>query len=153
MLSPLEKKVIREIQGDLAITSEPFQEVAERVGIPQEDLLAIIRKLIDQGVIRRFGVTIRHRISGFVGNAMVAWRVTEDADRVGKEMARFREVSHCYLRVPEKDWKYNLFTMIHASTEEECYQIVQKISKVTGVKDHILLFSDRELKKTSMQYI
>jgi DNA-binding Lrp family transcriptional regulator len=152
-LSELEKKVIREILGDLEITAEPFKKLARKIRISQEDLLSIIQDLIRRGVIRRFGATLRHRLSGFDANAMVAWMVPEKVDQVGKTMARFREVTHCYWRVPEKDWKYNLFTMVHASSQEECQAIAGRISQATGVEDYILLFSDRELKKTSMKYV
>jgi len=67
-------------------------------------------------------------------------------------MASFREVTHCYHRQPDGHWPYNLFTMIHGSGEEVCRRIVEKISKKTGEVDYQLLFSQRELKKTTMRY-
>jgi DNA-binding Lrp family transcriptional regulator len=123
------------------------------LGISQKNLLQIIKKLKDEGFIRRFGATLRHRNSGFSANAMVVWRIPEEKiDEVGPAMASYREVSHCYHRRPQGDWKYNLFTMIHGASEEKCRKIAEKISRATAMNDYQLLFSRKEFKKTTMRY-
>jgi hypothetical protein len=42
--------------------------------------------------------------------------------------------------------------MIHAANQEECHEIARKISAVASVDTYVLLFSEKELKKTSMTY-
>jgi hypothetical protein len=42
--------------------------------------------------------------------------------------------------------------MIHGDNENECFKIAQKISRGIGIEDYILLFSEKEFKKTSMKY-
>jgi len=104
-------------------------------------------------MIRRFGATLKHQNSGFKANAMVAWKVDEKIiENVGNIMTSFHEITHCYRRNPAPGWKYNLYTMVHASSEKECYALVKKISKTVEQYDYELLFSRQELKKTSMQY-
>ncbi len=153
MLTELEKKVIRGLQRDLPVCPRPFQEIAQELGLEEEALAGIIQKLMDQGYIRRFGATIRHRISGFQANAMAAWAVPEkDIERVGAQMAAVREVTHCYERQVSGDWPYNVFTMIHGKTQEECEAIARRMATQTGIQDYALLFSDAELKKTTMRY-
>ncbi|MFZ0240165.1 MAG: Lrp/AsnC family transcriptional regulator [Desulfobacterales bacterium] len=153
MLTDIEKKVIAAIQGDIAVTGRPYRRIAESLDIPEEQLLEILQDLCDRGVIRRFGATIRHQKSGFTANAMVAWRVTEERiETVGRIMAGFRQVSHCYRRNPTGDWPYNLYTMIHARNEASCHETARKMAEKSGVDDFALLFSRRELKKTSMRY-
>jgi DNA-binding Lrp family transcriptional regulator len=76
----------------------------------------------------------------------------ERVDEVGRKMAAFREVSHCYRRNPSDRWPYNLYTMIHARDESACVEIARRISETTVVPSYKLLFSRRELKKTSMEY-
>jgi DNA-binding Lrp family transcriptional regulator len=84
---------------------------------------------------------------------MVAWIVDEDRlDEVGKKMASFRQVSHCYRRNPNGQWPYNLYTMVHANDEDTCRETARQMSIETCVEDYTLLFSLRELKKTSMKY-
>lgn len=153
MIDELDKKIISLIQGDLPLNSRPFGLLAESIGISEADFVERIRSLKARGVIRRFGATLRHQEAGFSANAMGAWFVPDDhIEEVGRKMARFREVTHCYQRKPQKDWKYNLYTMIHGDTEGECHQIAKRISQKTGIKDYVLLFSQKEFKKTSMEY-
>jgi len=153
MLTELDKKIIASIQGDIPITERPYLEIAEHLGISEELLLERLEKLCDEGVIRRFGATLRHQKSGYEANAMVAWQVDEaDIDSVGERMAAFREVSHCYRRNPPNDWPYNLYTMIHAIDEASCREIARSISIETSIDNYTILFSREELKKTSMEY-
>ena len=84
---------------------------------------------------------------------MVAWCVDEDrVEKVGSTLAAFREITHCYRRNPTPEWKYNLYTMVHAATEEDCRALVQRLSDAAGETDFSILFSRQELKKTSMKY-
>ena len=153
MLTELEKRIIASIQDDIAITERPYLEIAEELGVSENTLLEKLKDLCDRGVIRRFGATIRHQKSGFEANAMVAWMVAEDRiDEVGQKMASFKAVSHCYRRNPTDDWPYNLYTMIHARDEESCREIARKLSTQASVDNYTLLFSRKELKKTSMKY-
>lgn len=153
MLTELEKRIVSEVQGDIAITSRPYLEIAGRLGIEEEVLLKTLKDLCQRGVIRRFGATLRHQKSGYTANAMTAWKVDEDRiNEVGEKMASYRQVSHCYRRNPTPEWPYNLYTMIHAMDEESCLEIARKISAETSVNIYTVLFSKKELKKTSMEY-
>ncbi|MBT8359047.1 MAG: Lrp/AsnC family transcriptional regulator [Desulfobacterales bacterium] len=153
MLTKLEKKIIASIQEDIPVKSRPYLEISQKLKISEETLLETLQGLCDRGVIRRFGATIRHQKSGFAANAMVAWIVDEDrVDEVGVKMASFRQVSHCYRRNPNEQWPYNLYTMIHAKDKDTCQETARQMSRETSVKDYKLLFSRRELKKTSMKY-
>ena len=61
-------------------------------------------------------------------------------------------VSHCYDRTTAPNWNYNLYTMIHAKSREECDQIVKNLSELTAINDFQVLYSKKEWKKTSMKY-
>ena len=153
MLTELEKKVIALIQGDIPVTQRPYLALAERIGITENQMIEILTGLDQKGIIRRYGATLRHQKSGYTANAMVAWQVNEErTDEVGEKMAGFREVSHCYRRNPQKLWPYNLYTMIHAKSEADCLETAKKISEAISVPTYTLLFSKKELKKTSMSY-
>lgn len=153
MLTELEKQVISSIQGDMPVTEKPYVQLAETIGISEDEFLQILQGLSDRGIIRRFGATLRHQKSGFNANAMIAWQAEEnEIEDIGTKMAAFKEVSHCYRRNPAPDWPYNVYTMVHAKTEEECHETAKRISAITGVDKYSLLFSKKELKKTSMKY-
>ena len=153
MLTDLEKKIIASIQEDMAITERPYLAISEKVEISEEKLLENLQSLCERGIIRRFGATLRHQKTGFTANAMAAWQVDEErVEEVGNRLASFKQVSHCYRRNPTKSWPFNLYTMIHANDEESCRQTARNMSQEAGVGNYSLLFSRKELKKTSMVY-
>ncbi len=153
MFSDIERKIIALVQGDMPVEKHPYRVIAEQVGTDEETVLSVLRNLNEEGIIRRFGATLRHQKTGFTANAMVAWRVDEDrVEEVGQMMASFDQVSHCYRRNPAKHWPYNVYTMVHASDEVSCRKIVATISEKTAAEAYEILFSRKELKKTSMQY-
>ena len=153
MLTDLEKQVIASVQADLPVLSHPYSEIADKLGVSEALVLHTLKELCDRGVIRRFGATIRHQRSGFKANAMVAWCVDEERiEEVGEIFAAFTEVSHCYRRDPADNWPYNLYTMVHANDEVACRSIAGRMSEKAHVTDFTLLFSRKELKKTSMAY-
>lgn len=152
-LTDLEKKIIALLQTDIPVVKRPFLEMAEKIGITEDEFLKVLTDLDNRNMIRRFGATLKHQKSGYKANAMVAWDIPEDrVEEVGEIMASFREITHCYRRNPAPGWDKNFYTMVHAATEDECYAIVKKISKAVKEDTYTLLFSRQELKKTSMKY-
>ena len=153
MLSDLDQKVILALQRDLEICPQPFLEVAEQLGIEEAALLEVIRSLMARGYIRRLGATLRHQQSGYGATALVAWAVPEaDLRRIGRQLAGQRAVTHCYARRPAPTWPYNLYTISHGRTPEDCVKTVARMAAETGIHDYEMLFSETELKKTSMRY-
>jgi DNA-binding Lrp family transcriptional regulator len=153
MIDDIDKKVIRLIQEDLPVELRPFALLAEKAGISEKEFVDRVASLKKRGIIRRFGATLRHQEAGFSSNAMVAWIVPEERiEEVGKAMAKVRAVSHCYERKTHKGWPYNLYTMIHGDGQEQCREIAKQMAQKVGIQDYILLFSEKEFKKTSMKY-
>ncbi len=148
-----ERKICSLIQGDIPLTSRPFLEIARKVDMAEDEVLRIIEGLMRKGIIRKFGAVLGHRKAGFKANGMIVWNVPEEErERIGRIMASFDEVTHCYERPTFEGWPYSLFTMVHGVTKEECLRIAEKISRATGIKDYRVLFSTREFKKKSMEY-
>ncbi len=153
MLSEIEKKVIAATQGDIPITQRPYKDIAAEIGVTEDQVIATLQDLCDRGIVRRFGATLRHQKSGITANAMVAWQVDENlVEKAGQTLAGFSAVSHCYRRDPAPGWPYNLYTMVHARNEQECLETTREMARQAGIEKYAVLFSKRELKKTSMQY-
>lgn len=153
MLSDLDKQIIKELQNGLPLAERPYKIIAGRLKIPEGELINRVRQLLEEGIIRRLGAAVRHQDLGFKANAMVVWDVPDDrVDEAGGIMAGFREVTHCYQRPRHHNWPYNLFTMVHGRSREECISIAEKISQAAGINKYKLLFSTAELKKISMRY-
>ena len=152
-ISPRDKRLLGQIQGDLTLGLTPFAQVGRKAGWKEEVLLHRIRGFVRRGLIRRFGAILRHQKAGYQGNVMAVWKVPEDRiPRVSREAVSFPAVSHCYLRAPVPEWPFNLYTMIHGQDEKDCRRIAGEIAKKTGIRNYRLLFSKREHKKSSMTY-
>ena len=145
-------RLLRYVQDGIPIVPEPFKQIAEATGLTEDDVLGRLDNLMKEGVIRRFGASIGHRVIGITANAMCTWNVPDErAEEVGAIMAGFPEVTHCYERPRHPGWRFNLFTMIHAYSREECEKIAKEISTATGIKDYTILFSEKEFKKTGVR--
>jgi DNA-binding Lrp family transcriptional regulator len=153
-LSQIDKAIINELQQDLPLTSTPFNAIAGRVGLEVGPFLLKCRSLIREGAIRRFSASINHRQAGFSANAMSCWAVPSDrVDGIGGKLAGLKEVSHCYERQTNLDWRYNLFAMVHGHSKENCQEIIDRICKETGLYDSIVLYSTKEFKKQRVKYL
>jgi len=147
-LSSSEKATVRELQQDIPLINRPFDAIAEHVGVGVDELLRCCRALLERGVMRRFGASIRHQSVGFAANAMVCWRVPPAmVEEVGKTMSAFKEVSHCYEREASEGWPYNVFAMIHGKTREDCQHTIRRIVDQTGIGKYKALFTIKEFKK------
>lgn len=153
MLTELEKQLVRELQAGLPLVSRPFEALGAKLGLTEEETLAKVKELQERGYLRRIAAALRHHQVGYVANAMIVWRIPEErVEEVGNLFARLPEVTHCYQRKMWPEWPYNFYTMIHMSTREECYTKAQEMAEMIGIKDYQLLFSTKELKKSSMRY-
>ena len=153
MLSDRDKEIIKVLQEDFPLCEEPYKVMAEKVGITEEEFLRQVQKLLDEKKIRKMGAVLRHREAGFKANALCAWNVPpEEIDCVAKIMSNHSAVSHCYDRTTAPNWNYNLYTMIHAQSREECEKIVSELSAATGIKNFQIMYSKKEWKKTAMKY-
>ncbi len=149
-----ERDILRLVQDSLPYSLSPYADIAEKVGVSEDDVLALLCRLKEEGVIRRFGASIKHQKAGYAHNAMVAWSVSEEeADKAGEAAASHAQVSHCYYRPsPASDWPYELYTMIHGRTEEECKKHIEEVRALTGLQDCMIVKSVKEYKKSSMKY-
>ncbi len=145
--------VIKELQKDIEITKEPFKKIIDKLNISYEELFSIAKIFKESGVMRRYATILNHRIAGFNANAMSVWEVPEDrAEEIGKQLATFSAVSHCYLRPSYPNWKYNIFAMVHAKSEDESNALIEQMAKECGLTNYTKLYSTKEFKKERIIY-
>lgn len=155
-LTDLEIQFVRLLQRDIPVIAEPFVAIAKELGLSFDAAAAMHHDFLTSGRMRRFAAVLHHRKAGFGANAMGVWAGPQDdpaaLQKLGETMAGFRAVSHCYQRPSYADWPYNLFTMVHGKTEEECEQTLQAISQATGITQRHALYSTKEFKKVRVRY-
>jgi len=149
----LDVAVIRALQGDMPVISEPYAPAAAEVGIGQRELLDHLESMRERKALRRVAAILYHRRAGFSANGMGVWAVPEERImEVAPLMASFRGISHCYQRPTYADWHYSVFTMAHGRSKEECDAILDSIAEESGIEDRRTLYSSTEFKKIRLLY-
>ena len=152
-IEELDRKIIRLLQGEFPLVAEPYKVLAEEIGITEEALLARIETMREEKKIRKMGAVLRHREVGFTSNCLCVWNVPDErVDEVAGRMAEHPRVSHCYDRNRTPDWPYNLYTMIHGYSREECEVIAAELAATAGIEERCMLYTKKEWKKASMRY-
>lgn len=147
-----DRELLAGMEKGIALTTEPFNQIALQLGITQEEVITRLTKLKEKGVIRRFGASIKPNNIGFSANALVAWKVPENrVQDVGAYLSKFQEISHCYERkIVYGRWEYNLYTVMHAREREGIQRIVNQISVGMAINEYKILYSTRDLKRTNV---
>ena len=152
VLDANEKLIISKLQNELEITPKPFCFLCDD-GMKLEDVLGIIRGLIDKGVIRRIAAVLDYRKLGFTANVLFACEVPQGKIiEAGKKLASSDLVSHCYERRTFKDWLYNLFAMMHGKSMDEIHEFVEEFTKAEDITSYQLLPTVTELKKEPVRH-
>lgn len=149
-----ERKVLSIVQANLPDSLTPYADIAKEAGLSEEEVLALLARLKEDGTIRRFGASIKHQKTGYNSNAMVAWKIDGDeVEKAAEYAVNNPRISHCYYRPSSApDWQYTFYTMIHGKTMQECYDVVEELRQNTCLDEYAILESIKELKKISMTY-
>lgn len=150
-----DRRIVLATQAGLPLISEPYAAVAAEVGLPVEEVMARLRRMLDEGVIRRIGAVPNHYALGYRANGMTVWDVADEhVVGMGRRLAALDYVSHCYHR-PRRPpaWTYNLFAMVHARTRPEVEARRAEMAELIGpaCRGHDILYSTRILKKTGLR--
>ncbi len=156
-LTEIEKRELRTaIEKGLPEHLSPYQIVAEQLGLNEQQVITQIAQWQDEGLIRRFGLVIKHRKLGYDANAMVVWNIpNDDMDKVALKLAKCPPVSLCYQR-PRRlpDWPYNLFCMIHGTDRAVVLEQIAQITEQLGLEaiEKDVLFSFKAYKQHGARY-
>ena len=156
VLSEQDQQLIRLIQGGLPLTSRPYADIAEQLGLKEQQVVERIQAFSEMGLIKRMGIVVRHHELGYKANAMVVWNVPDDqVQAVGEALSRHACVTLCYQR-PRRlpDWPYNLFCMIHGKDRERVLNTIDELIESEGLQNiaHEVLFSGQRFKQRGAKY-
>lgn len=151
----IDRQIIQATQAGLPLVAEPYQAVAEQLGLTALELMQRMARMQQDGIIRRIGAVPNHYKLGYRYNGMTVWDVDDNhVDSLGQRAAELPFVSHCYQRPRHlPDWPYNLFAMVHGKTEQDAERQVAIIAELLGgyARRHEVLYSTKILKKTGLR--
>ena len=149
----IEQRLIAALQPGLELVSRPFARLGERAGMSESEVLTRIAGWIGEGMIKRFGVVVRHHELGYRANAMMVFDAPDrDVDRIGRQLAAEAAVTLCYRRTRNlPHWPYNLYCMVHGRSREEVGPVIERLSRQAGLPG-LTLFSTRRFKQCGARY-
>lgn len=146
-----EQRLVAALQQGLALVPQPFAALGAACGLAEEGIIDTIARWQACGIIRRFGVIVRHRELGFEANAMAVWDVPDDrAGEAGRLLARVPQVTLAYRRARSlPDWPYNVYCMVHGRKRSEVEATLAAATRETGLEAYprAVLFSRRRFKQ------
>jgi len=128
--STLEKQLINELQKGLPVCEKPFEQVAEKLGTTEENVIEHLQKMLDNKVLSRFGPMFD---AACLGGAftLAALAVPEERfEQVNDIVNSFEQVAHNYKR----EHYYNMWFVIGTETEQEILDVIEKIEAQTGLE-------------------
>jgi DNA-binding Lrp family transcriptional regulator len=130
-MDAIDKKLLNVLQKDFPLEERPFEIIARRCGIGEEEALARIQRMKDEGVIRRIGAVFDGVKLGRV-STLCAARVPEGKidDFVAVVNAN-KGVTHNYGR----DHDYNIWFTVSAAGADDLEAFLQDVKRKTGVTD------------------
>ncbi len=155
-LDDINHQILTVMENGLDICHNPYAKIAKAVNIDEKILLQRLQKMLDDGILKRMGIVVRHHELGYNANAMIVWDIPDDmVENIATSIAVEGFITLCYQRPRQlPDWPYNLFCMIHGSKRDEVILQKDDMIKRLGLDNinHQILFSTRRLKQTGAKY-
>jgi DNA-binding Lrp family transcriptional regulator len=148
-----EIEMIRQLQEPFPLTDEPYRKIAADLGISEDQALERIKTLAKKGYLKRIGSFLKPETFLSSAKALVVWQIPEEKlERIGSEIAGFREVLYADRRPVFTEFPYSLYTMVRANTSTELEVLARRVQDRIGKWPYRTLMTTRELIKKPMKY-
>ena len=125
----IDRRLLDIIQTAFPLESRPFARLAVELGLSEEDTLNRVRRLKEQGLIRRLGANFDSRKLGWQSTLCGA-KVPEDRlAAFTAEVNALPGVTHNYLR----KHAYNVWFTLIVPSEDDIAATLQELTRRTGV--------------------
>lgn len=129
-LDPKDQELLDLLQEELPLVSRPFALLGERLSLSEEEVLARLKRLQEEGILRHLGASLDSRRLGYVTTLCALEAPPERREEVASQIASLPEVTHCYLR----KHRMNVWFTLVAKDFDEVERILESIREKTGLK-------------------
>ncbi|MEZ5787967.1 MAG: Lrp/AsnC family transcriptional regulator [Xanthobacteraceae bacterium] len=128
-LDAVDRTIINGLQGGFPLDERPFRTAGARLGLDEEELIARVRRLVEEGALSRFGpMWNAEALGGDV--CLCAMAVPpERFDAVAEQVNAHAEVAHNY----ERSHDLNMWFVISAERTERIAEVAAEIETETGL--------------------
>jgi siroheme decarboxylase len=127
-VADLTARLLEKAQEGLPLVERPFLALAEELGVEEDQVIALLADLRDQGVIREVSAFFDPRQLGYRSTLACLKVPPERLDEVAALLAAMPEVTHNYLR----DHEYNVWFTVIAASAARVRQLLERIAERTG---------------------
>ena len=129
MLTPLHKQLLNDYQQEFPLSTTPYLDIAESLGVTEEAVLAAFDELNQQQFISRIGLVIAPNHIG--ASTLVAMAVPdEQLQSVAGIVSLYPEVNHNY----ERENVFNLWFVLISKDDTHLQAVIESIELKTGFK-------------------
>ena len=127
-MDAIDRMIVDTLQAGIDVAEFPFARCAAMLGMSEDALVGRVGRLLDEGVLTRFGPMYDAEALGGLFT-LAALRVPRaDFERVAKLVNAHPEVAHNY----EREHDYNMWFVIAAEKPEEVERVIADIEQETG---------------------
>ncbi len=128
-LDPVDALLLSRLHGNFPLTEAPFADVAAELSLDEDDVIARVRRLLDDGVLTRFGPLYQIERAGgsFVLAAMAV--PPERFDEVAAKVNALPEVAHNY----QREHRLNMWFVVAAESAQAAADVCARIEADTGL--------------------
>lgn len=146
-LTALDKKLLNLLQGKVQLVPRPFQMIGQELGISEEQVLARLQVLKEEGCIRKIGAFFNSDKLGYRGT-LVALKVRPELmEETALFINQFPGITHNY----QREGAYNLWFTLITPNERLRQDILEQIKALPGVEETMDL-SARKKYKINVQF-
>lgn len=129
-MDALDRRIVNGLQGGFPVAERPYAEAAAGLDLSEDELIARLRGLLDQGALSRFGPLYdAERIGG--GLTLAAMAVPQARfEEVAEIVNGFAEVAHNYAR----SHRLNMWFVVASERPERVGQVLAEIEEATGLE-------------------
>lgn len=124
-----DKLIINQLQKGFPICEAPYRQVAEQIGIAEDQLLSRLQTLLDDGVLSRFGPMYHAEQMGGALTLAALKAPEERFDEVTEIVNGFQEVAHNYAR----NHTLNMWFVLATERPEQVARAIEQIERQTGL--------------------
>lgn len=130
MLTQLDKAILNVIQTKLPVESRPFAAVGKVVGCDEQTVLERIRRMKEEGYIRRIGPFFDSDKLGYIGTLVAAEVAEKELATVAGIINSYSGVTHNY----EREGSFNLWFTLLSPDQTAQQQVLEQIRRLPGVR-------------------
>ena len=127
-MDALDRRIVNAMQGGFPICERPFEAMALQLQTSEQELVARIGHLLEQGTLSRFGPMYHaERMGGAL--SLAAMRIPPaDFERVAAIVNAMPEVAHNYAR----SHALNMWFVLATETPPQQHEAIARIERDTG---------------------